>query len=158
MVGHLHPVDARSHSDAEVEHRVRVLVADGHPAMRRSLRQLLEQTEDMAVVGEAADFTSAVTQARARRPQVLVLDVRMPGASGLDSIRDLRALAPDSQLVVITMENNPTFTSRALQCGALELVLKDAAEVELCEAVRRAARGEEYRSPRVRDTRPATTG
>jgi DNA-binding NarL/FixJ family response regulator len=106
----------------------------------------------MELVGEAGDFASAVAQARARRPRVLVVDVRMSGADGLDSIRELRRHAPDTELVLITMENNPTFANRALECGALGLVLKDAAEAELSEAVRRAARGAEYRSPRVKQT------
>lgn len=152
MSGHLPSIDSSSHRDAESNRRIRVLVADAHPPMRRTLKHLLEQEEDMDVVGDAHDFASAVTQARAGRPHVVVLDVRMPGARGLDSIQELRAHAPDTELVLITMQNNPTFATRALECGGLGLVLKDAAEVELSEAVRRAARGEKYRSPRVKDT------
>lgn len=118
--------------------------------MRRALKQLLEEDGNIDVVGEADDFGSALEQTRVRRPRVVVLDVRMPGASGLASIRELRSNAPDAGLVLVTMENNPTFANRALECGGLGLVLKDAAEIELSEAVRRAARGEEYRSPRVK--------
>jgi two-component system, NarL family, response regulator NreC len=158
MVGHLHSVDAGSESTAEGDHRIRVLIADGHPAMRRILRRLLEQDDEIAVVGEAGDFATAITRARIRRPQVLVLDVRMPGAAGLDSIQELRAHAAGTEVVLVTMENNPTFANRALERGGVGLVLKDAAEVELCEAVRRAVRGEKYRSPSVKDIWPATTG
>ena len=132
--------------------RIRVLVADGHALMRHALKRLLEEDEEIAVVGETGDFESVVKQALACRPHVLVLDVRMPGAAGLESIQQLRAHAPEAELVVVTTENNPTFANRVRQSGALGLVLKDAAEVELSEAVRRAARGEEYRSRRVTDT------
>jgi two-component system response regulator NreC len=149
MSGHLYSVDARSYSGRGVQ-RIRVVVADGHAQMRRTLRRLLEQDADVEVIGEAGDFESAVEQARARRPDVLLFDVRMPGAAGLDSIGELRTHAPRTQLVLITLENNPMFADRALESGGIGLVLKDAAETELCEAVRRAARGEEYRSPRVK--------
>jgi DNA-binding NarL/FixJ family response regulator len=152
MSGHLHPVDARDYGDAGGDQRIRVLLAERHPPMRRALKRLLEQDEDMEVVGEADDFASAVTQVRARRPQVLVLDVRMSGAHALDSIRELRAHRPHTELVLITMESSPTFASQALECGARGLVLKDVAEAELAEAVRQAARGLEYRSPRVKKT------
>ena len=150
MSGQLHSVDARAYGDTKGDRRIGVLVADGHASMRRALKHLLEEDGNMEVVGEADDFASAVTQARTLRPRVLVLDVSIPGASGLESIQEFQAHAPDAELVLITMENNPTFANRALEYGGLGLVLKDAAEVELCEAVRRAARGEEYRSPRVR--------
>lgn len=141
--------DAPPRRDEVGNHRIRVLVADGHPSMRRVLKRLLEQDEDMEVIGEAGDFASAVTQTRAGRPKVLVLDVRMPGAVGLHSIRELRAIAPEAEIVLITMESNPSFADRALEYGGRGLVLKDAAELELSEAVRLAARGETYTSPRV---------
>jgi two-component system, NarL family, response regulator NreC len=127
-----------------------VVVADNHASMRRTLRLLLDGEADVEVVAEAADFAAAARQVATQHPRVLVLDVRLPNGFGVEGIQQLRELAPGTEIVVVTMHENPTFAERALRAGALGLVLKDTAEVELAEAVRRAAGGLEYRSPRIR--------
>lgn len=126
-----------------------VVLADDHALVRRSLRLLLDGEEDLDVLGEAENLTSAVRHVHGHGPDVLVLDLQMPGGSSIETIRRLRQHAPDTEIVVLTTERSPAFAQRAMSTGAVGFVLKDRAEVELPEAVRRAAHGEEYVSPQV---------
>jgi two-component system, NarL family, response regulator NreC len=119
--------------------------------MRRSLRLLLDSEPDLEVIAEADDLTLVVRHVQGQRPNVLVLDLRMPGGSSVDAIRRLRAQVPSTQVVVLTMDDNPVFAQQALGAGALGFVVKDLADEELPKAVRAAAMGEEWVSPRVRD-------
>jgi two-component system, NarL family, response regulator NreC len=130
-------------------HRVRVVLAEDHATMRRSLRQLLDGEGDIEVVGEADEITLAVELVKRHRPEVLVLDLRMPNGSNIDCVRRMRAQAPETRVVVITMHEARAFARQAHDAGAIGFVLKDTADVELPEAVRRAARDELYTSPRV---------
>jgi two-component system response regulator NreC len=128
---------------------IRVVVADDHALMRRSLRGLLENERNIEVVAEAVDLASAVDCVHGRRPDVLVLDLAMCGVSSLQTIGQLRERVPDTQIVVVTMEENPAFAQRALAGGALGFVSKDRADTDLPEAVCAATRDEEYLSPSV---------
>lgn len=147
MNRHLQSVSARSPD--VVPGRIRVVLADAHASLRRTLRLLLEQEEDLRVVAEAADFASALRQVRRHRPDVLVLDLRMPDGSIADWIARLRERSAAVQIVVITMEKSQPFAEQARRAGAIGFVLKDTADAELCDAVRDAARGVRYESPRV---------
>jgi two-component system response regulator NreC len=128
---------------------IRVVVADDHTLLRRSLRLLLDNERDFEVLAEAADLASAASHVEQLKPAVLVLDLRMPGGSSLDLIEQLRGCVPQTEIVVLTMEQNPGFARRALAAGALGFVLKDLADVDLPAAVRAAAHGQEYVSPSV---------
>jgi len=128
---------------------IRVLLADDHAAARRSLRLLLDGERDVEVIAEAGNLTAVSDQVRDERPHVLVVDLQAPNGSTIDMIRRLRAKAPDTEAVVLTMEESPEFARQAMEAGAIGFVLKDHADDELPEAVRQAARGEEYVSPRV---------
>lgn len=134
------PPDART---------IRVVIADDHAVVRRGLRQLLEDEGDFEVVAEAGDIESARRYVRGHHPDVLVLDLNMPEGSSLDAVPDIRAEAPDTRIVVLTMQNEPAYARQALTAGVLGYVLKDAADAELVEAVRRAARGDSYLNPRL---------
>jgi len=129
--------------------RIRVVLADDHSVVRRGVRQLLEAEGDFEVVAEAADAESARRYVRGHRPDVLVLDLNMPGGSSLETIPQLREESPDTQIVVLTMQNEPAYARRALSDGVLGYVLKESAETELVEAVRHAAAGESYLNPRL---------
>jgi two-component system, NarL family, response regulator NreC len=128
---------------------IRVVLADDHALMRRTLCLLLDGEDDIEVVGESADLRSLVPRVDGYRPHVLVLDLGMPDGSSSETIRQLRERAPETQIVIVTMEENPVFAQRALVAGALGFVLKDRADEELAEAIRLAARGEQYLSPCV---------
>lgn len=128
---------------------IRVVLADDHAAVRRSLRLLLDGEEDVEVVAEAADLSTVARHVHGHVPHVLVLDLQMPNGSSIETIRNLRDQVPDTEVVVVTMEESPLFAQQALDAGAVGFVLKDRADSELPSAVRKAAEGGEYVSPRV---------
>jgi two-component system response regulator NreC len=131
------------------ERAIRVVLADDHAQMRRSLRRVLDGEDGVKVIAEAGDLPTVMRHVRGHRPNVLVLDLRMPDGSSIDAIRSLREQVPSTEIVVVTMEGNPAFAQQALDADAIGFVLKDTADAELPEAVRRAARREPYVSPRV---------
>jgi two-component system response regulator NreC len=144
---HLAPAPAGSAIPTAVEQTIRVVLADDHALMRRTLRLLLEGEPDVDVIAEAGDLASLVRQVDGHQPQVLVLDLGMPDGSSSEAIRQLRERVPEMQIVIVTMEENPVFAQRALAAGAIGFVLKDLADEELPEAIRLAARGEPFLSP-----------
>jgi two-component system response regulator NreC len=126
-----------------------VVVADDHAVVRRGLRQVLDAEEGFEVVAEASDLDGARRYVLGHRPDVLVLDLNLPGGLSLGSISELRAKFPGTQIVVLTMEDEPRYAREALSSGALGYVLKEAADSELVEAVKRAASGDTYLNPRL---------
>ena len=146
---HVAPVPDESMPARRAAESIRVVLADDHALMRRSLRLLLDGEEGLEVVAEADDHMSAVQSVQAHRPDVLVLDLRMGGGSGVEAIRTLGERVPNTKIVILTMEDNPVFAQRALTAGASAFVVKDLADSELAQAIRAAARDEEYVSPRV---------
>ncbi len=128
---------------------IQVVLADDHALMRRSLRMLLDGESDVHVIAEADDVAGATRHVIGQGPQVLVLDLNMPGGSSLEAIGRLRERAPDTNIVLMTMDENPVFAQRAFAAGALAFVAKDRAEDELPKAVHAAARGQEFVSPRI---------
>ncbi len=145
----LHSVGESSSGAVSRTHATRVVLANDHLALRRSLKQVLEREGDVVVVGEASDLETAIRQVVAQTPRVLVLDLRMPNGFSAERIRRLRALSPSTEIVATTMHEDPIFATQAHRAGAIGFVLADAADLELPEAVRRAARGVGYTSPRV---------
>lgn len=141
------PVDSDNH-DSE-SGPVTIVVADDHGVVRAGLRLLLEAEGDFEVVAEAEDVPSTHRLVRSRHPRVLVLDLNMPGGSSLEAIPALRKEAPETQIVVLTMQDDPAFAREALNAGAVGFILKRSAEDELIEAVRLAARGEPYINPQL---------
>jgi two-component system response regulator NreC len=128
---------------------IRIVLSDDHAAMRRSLRLALEGEADLEVVAEAADIPSVVRRVHGLLPHVLILDLAMPGGSSIETLRDLRRQVPETEVVVLTMNDDPVFARRALDAGAMGFVLKEMADVDLPQAVRSAAQGVHYVSPRV---------
>ena len=129
--------------------RVRIVIADDHAVVRRGLRMLLDAAEGFEVVAEAGNVEDARRYVRAHRPGILVLDLNMPGDDSLELIPQIRDEAPATEIVVLTMQSETGFARTALQAGAKGYVLKEAADDELVEAVRAAARGETYLNPRL---------
>ena len=124
-----------------------IVLADDHTVVRNALRLLLDAESDFEVVAEAGDADTAVRYARGHKPTVLILDLNMPGRASLDAVPDIRAASPDTEVVVLTMQNEPAFARRALQAGVRGYVLKEAADAELVQAVRSAAAGDTYLQP-----------
>lgn len=129
--------------------RVTIVLADDHPVVRSGLRRLLEAEPDLEVVAEASRAEDAFRHTRGHRPSVLVLDLSMPGRPSLQVIPEARRAVPDTAIVVLTMHEDPALARAALRGGAAGYVLKEAADSELLHAVRRAAAGEIYLSPRL---------
>lgn len=128
---------------------IRVLLADDHHAVRRNLRLLLETEDDVDVIAEADDIATVLMALSAHVPHVLALDLRLGEGCGVDAIRRLRLEVPQTEIVVLTMEASSVLAQASLRAGAIGFVLKDTADDELVEAVRRAVRGQYYVSGRV---------
>jgi two-component system, NarL family, response regulator NreC len=128
---------------------IRIVLADDHAVVRSGLRMLLDSERDFEVVAEASDVEGARRYVRGHHPGVLVLDLNMPGGSSLEAIPAIRVESPGTQIVILTMQQEPAFAREALRAGALGYVLKEAVDEELVEAVRRAAAGESYMNPRL---------
>ncbi len=143
------PAESADRGDTASEPRIRVVIADDHAVVRRGLRQVLDADGSFEVVAEAEDLDSARRYVRGHHPDVLVLDLNMPGGSSLEGIPEIRAECPGTQIVVLTMQNEPAYARHALGAGALGYVLKEAAEAELVEAIHRAAAGDTYLNPRL---------
>jgi two-component system, NarL family, response regulator NreC len=126
---------------------IRIVLADDHAVVRSGLRLLLDAETGFEVVAEAGDLDSARRYVRGHSPDVLILDLNMPGGSSLEAIPDIRKESSGTQIVVLTMQQEPAFARHALGAGAIGYVLKEAADDELVEAVRRAAASESYLNP-----------
>src|SRR3954453_23105388 len=127
----------------------RIVLADDHAVVRSGLKLLLESEEDFEVVAIAGTADDALRYVRGHKPDVLVLDLNMPGRSSLEAIPDVAGISPATKVVVLTMQEDPAFARRALRQGALGYVLKEAADEELVTAVRLAGEGRTYLHPRL---------
>jgi two-component system response regulator NreC len=128
---------------------ITIVVADDHEVVRAGLRLLLDAEPGFEVVAEAGDVDQTERRVIAYRPTVLVLDVNMPSGSSIPSIPKLRAVAPKTKIVVLTMQSDPDLAREALRAGATGFVLKEAAEAELIRAVRLAADDRTYLNPEL---------
>jgi two-component system, NarL family, response regulator NreC len=128
---------------------IRIFIADDHQVVRSGLKMLLDAEEDLEVVAEAGDVDSATRTVLGYKPDVLVLDLNMPDGSSLPAIPKMLSDSPSTNIVVLTMQEDPAFAREALQAGARGYVLKEAADNELVEAVRMAADGRTYLHPEL---------
>ena len=115
--------------------------------VRSALRMLLDAEPGLEVVAEAGDVDGAIRYIRGHRPEVLILDLNMPGRASLEALPDIAEASPETQVVVLTMQSEPAFAREAMQAGVLGYILKEAADVELVKAVRLAAQGRTYLQP-----------
>ena len=133
----------------ERNQQITVVLADDHTVIRAGLRSMLEAEDGLRVIGEGADTASAVRLTQDRRPDVLVLDLQMPGANPVRDIEGLRESAPATAIVILTMQSDPRKARELLRAGAAGYVLKQAAERNLSEAIRIAAGGGSYIDPEL---------
>lgn len=126
---------------------IRIVVADDHAVLRAGLMALLNDEPDMEVVGEAHDGAACLRVAQAVRPDVILLDINMPGVNGLEALPALRRAAPDSRVLVLTMHDDETYLRQVLAAGGSGYVLKQAADKELLSAIRTVHSGGTFLHP-----------
>ncbi len=126
---------------------IRVLVVDDHAVVRSGLRLLLDAEEDIETVGEAGDMRTAVFETRSLKPDVILMDMVMPGGSGIEATRAVLEEHGDAKVLVLSMQDDPSYVREAFAAGALGYVLKEAADSEVVAAVRDVAGGGRYVHP-----------
>jgi two-component system, NarL family, response regulator NreC len=146
---HSGPTGARAHDGDGALPPITIVLADDHKVVRSGLRMLLESDGRFQVLAESGDVAGTIEAVERCHPRVLVLDLNMGGESSLESIPRLRGDAPETHIVVLTMQDNPAFARAALRAGAVGYVLKDAADAELMSAVELAAGGRTYLNPEL---------
>ena len=128
---------------------VTVVLADDQALMRMGFRMVLDAEEGIEVVGEASDGASALAQARALHPDVILMDVRMPGMNGIDATTAITAHCPSTKILILTTFDLDEYAFAGLRAGASGFLLKDTRPAELAEAIRTVANGEAVVSPRI---------
>jgi two-component system response regulator NreC len=126
---------------------IRLVLIDDHAVVRSGLRLLLDGQEDIEVVGEGGNAQDAVFRARALQPDVMLLDVVMPGESGIEVVPKLLKESPETKILVLSMQDDPSYVREAFAAGAKGYVLKEAADEEVVSAVREVANGGSYVHP-----------
>jgi DNA-binding NarL/FixJ family response regulator len=121
--------------------KIRIFIADDHAVLRAGLRLLLQTQDDMEVVGEAGDFAETLAQVQKVQPEIVTLDLSMPGGLGLRALEKIRDTAPESRVIVLTMHDDPAYLRTALAMGACGYVVKSAADTELISAIRAVSQG-----------------
>jgi two-component system, NarL family, response regulator NreC len=126
---------------------IRVVLVDDHAVVRSGLRLLFDAQEDIEVVGEGGNAQDAVFRARALKPDVMLLDVVMPGESGIEVVPKVLQESPETKILVLSMQDDPSYVREAFGAGAQGYVLKEAADAEVVSAVREVAAGRSYVHP-----------
>ena len=129
--------------------KIKVVVADDHPIVREGVRMILAKERDIEVVGEAADGEQALQLVERVRPDVVIMDISMPGMGGIEATQKVRERYPKVSVLVLTMHEDESYVFQLLRAGASGYVLKRAAAQDLVHAVRAAARGEAFLYPSV---------
>jgi two-component system, NarL family, response regulator NreC len=126
---------------------IRIVIVDDHAVVRSGLKLLLDGQEDLQVVGEAGDARTAVFEVRARKPDVILMDVVMPTGSGIEATPAVLKEAPAAKVLILSMQDDPAYVREAFAAGASGYVLKEAVDAELVAAVREVAAGQRYVHP-----------
>ena len=126
---------------------IRVLIVDDHAVVRSGLRRVLDAEEDIETVGEAANVERAVFEALEHKPDVVLLDVVLPGKRGIEGMPAMLQAVPAAKVLVLSMQDDPHYVREAFEAGAMGYVLKEAADTDVVEAVRAVANGQRYVHP-----------
>ncbi len=126
---------------------MRIVIADDHGIVRSGIRLLLERQEDLEVIAEAADGIEAREVVVRERPDLAILDVKMPGLTGLQATREIKAQTPETNVLILSMHDDERYLFEALRAGASGYVLKSQADTDLLDAIRSVERGEPFLSP-----------
>src|SRR5215213_1297128 len=130
-------------------HSLRILIVEDHPLFRKGLRALISSVEDFQIAGEASDGNEAVTAALELLPDVVLMDLQLPGQSGINAIREIVAASPTTRILVITLFQDDDSVFAALRAGARGYILKDTDEADMIRAIRSIAAGESLFSPAI---------
>ena len=136
-------------AESQPVRRTTIVLADDHAVVRSALRMLLEAEDGFEVVAQASDADSASRYVLGHKPDVVVLDLNMPGRPSLEVVPEMKVRSPGTGIVVLTMQDDPAFAREAMQQGVLGYVLKDSADADLVKAVRMAAEGRTYLHPQL---------
>ena len=128
---------------------IRVLLAEDHTLVRAGIRALLDSFDEITVVGEASDGREAARQARELQPDVILMDIAMPGLNGLEATSRIARTCPGTRVLILTMHSNEEYVVQALRAGASGYLVKEAATGELHRAISSVARGQTYLSPSI---------
>jgi two-component system invasion response regulator UvrY len=131
---------------------ITVLIADDHDIVREGLRQIVSETQDIVVGSEARTGAEAIEQVRTRHWDVVILDLNLPDRPGLDVLTQIRAIAPDVPVLILSMQQQSFYAARALKGGALGYVSKNSAREHLVKAIRKVARGERFLTPELAES------
>lgn len=126
---------------------IKVLVVDDHAVVRSGLRRVLDAEKDIETIGDAANAERAVFEALEHKPDVVLMDVVMPGKSGIEAVPALLQAVPDVRVLILSMQDDPHYVREAFEAGASGYVLKEAADTDVVEAVRAVASGSRYVHP-----------
>ncbi|NTU80357.1 MAG: response regulator transcription factor [Chloroflexales bacterium] len=129
--------------------QLRLLIADDHPVFRQGLRGLLDDAPDLAVVGEATSGDEIITLAETLQPDVILMDIKMPGVNGIEATRRIRHTSPHIRILIVTMFEDTTSVFTAMRAGAHGYILKDAEQEDVLRAIRAVGRGEAIFSPGI---------
>ena len=132
-----------------MKNRINVLIADDHSLLRQGLKQILELEDDIAVVAQASDGSEAVEMTKAHKPDVILMDINMPGTNGLQAIKEIKKEKINSRIIVLTIHEDREYLFKTLQMGAEGYVLKDAEPSVLIEAIRNVYSGQSYIQPNM---------
>ncbi|WP_103063390.1 response regulator [Actinomyces qiguomingii] len=143
------PVPPEEESSSPPKRPITVVLADDQALMRMGFRMVLDPAEDIEIVGEASDGATAVAQARALKPDVILMDVRMPGMNGIDATAAITQQFPQIKILILTTFDVDEYAFAGLRAGASGFLLKDTRPGELAEAIRTVASGEAVVSPRI---------
>jgi DNA-binding NarL/FixJ family response regulator len=130
---------------------IRILLCDDHTILRDGMRNLLNSEPDLEVAGEAADGAQAIEQVRELRPDVVVMDINMPGLNGVDAVERLTAEFPDLRILILTMYNHDEYLFRTIRAGARGYLLKDSPVSEVIDAIRKVMTGASVLHPELTD-------
>jgi RNA polymerase sigma factor (sigma-70 family) len=129
--------------------KTRILLTDDHTLFRQGLKGILQTEFDLEVVGEAGDADESVARARELKPDIVVMDIGMPGLSSFEAVRQIRKLRPETRVLFLTMYDDEDYLSQCLEAGASGYILKDTPSDQLIAAIREIRRGGKYLSPRI---------
>ncbi len=133
----------------DIEKKIKILIVDDHPVVREGLRAMLDRRAEMTVVGTAMNAHEAVSLFRQRRPDVTLLDLRMPGADGVEALHEIRKIDPHARAIVLTTYDDDEDVYRSMKAGANAYLLKDVPRDQLVECIRTVAQGKNFIPPPI---------